>query len=225
MKKIIIIILMMILVAPTHVFAETTIGTKAGSPVGTVITFTGDALPDGYLLANGASLSRTEYAALYNVIGTTYGSADSTHFNLPNLNGRVVVGLSSSDTEFNSLGKTGGAKTVALTSSQLPAHTHTYSGTTTSTGSTHTHTFTNGGSALVTGASSSHSGMPYANGFTYASGSGWFTNVNKNTSSIQSSGAHTHTYNGTTDPSGASTVTAHNNLQPYITLKYIIKVK
>lgn len=50
-------------------------------------------MPYGYLLCNGAAVSRTTYAKLFNVIGTAYGSGDgSTTFNLPNIEGRFVEG-------------------------------------------------------------------------------------------------------------------------------------
>lgn len=61
--------------------------------VGTVISFAGKTIPDGYLLCNGAAVSRSEYANLFQAIGTTYGVGDgSTTFNLPNLDSRFVEG-------------------------------------------------------------------------------------------------------------------------------------
>ena len=56
-------------------------------PIGTIIPFSGNTVPTGYLACNGAAVRRTTYADLFAVIGTTYGSGDgSTTFNLPNLN-------------------------------------------------------------------------------------------------------------------------------------------
>ena len=53
---------------------------------GTILVNTTNSLPDGYLLCDGAEVSRTIYEALYQVIGTYYGDGDgSTTFNLPNL--------------------------------------------------------------------------------------------------------------------------------------------
>lgn len=56
-----------------------------GNPIGTILAFAGNgALPDGYLLCDGAAVSRTNYADLFAVIGTTYGAGNgSTTFNLP----------------------------------------------------------------------------------------------------------------------------------------------
>lgn len=56
-------------------------------PIGTIFAFAGNDIPSGYLPCNGGAISRTTYADLFAVIGTTYGSGDgSTTFNLPNLN-------------------------------------------------------------------------------------------------------------------------------------------
>ncbi len=69
-------------------------------PVGCVIPFAGAAAPTGWLLCQGQAVSRTTYAQLFSVIGTTYGSGDgSTTFNLPDMRGRVAVG-----SDANSLG-------------------------------------------------------------------------------------------------------------------------
>lgn len=63
-----------------------------GDPVGSVIAVTSEAAPSGYLECNGSSLSRTAFAALFAVIGTKYGAADSTHFNVPDYRGRFLRG-------------------------------------------------------------------------------------------------------------------------------------
>lgn len=60
-------------------------------PPGTMIHFAGKTLPSGWLICNGAAVSRTTYADLYKAIGTTYGAGDgSTTFNLPNAGGRFL---------------------------------------------------------------------------------------------------------------------------------------
>ena len=62
-------------------------------PSGTMIPFAGKTIPDGWLLCNGAAVSRTTYAALFAAIGTSYGAGDSsTTFNLPNLHERFIEG-------------------------------------------------------------------------------------------------------------------------------------
>jgi len=62
-------------------------------PTGVVQIWTTDTAPDGWLLCYGQAVSRTTYAGLYNVIGTTYGAGDaSTTFNVPDMRGRFPLG-------------------------------------------------------------------------------------------------------------------------------------
>jgi hypothetical protein len=76
-------------------------------------------------LEDGAAVSRTTYSDLFALIGTTYGAGNgSTTFNVPNLKGRVPVGLDGSQTEFDALGEAGGEKAHVLTIGEMPAHTH-----------------------------------------------------------------------------------------------------
>lgn len=65
-------------------------------PVGSILPFGGNSAPSGFLLCNGAAISRTTYANLYAVIGTTYGSGNgSSTFNVPNAStGRLINGSS-----------------------------------------------------------------------------------------------------------------------------------
>lgn len=62
-------------------------------PIGTIFAFAGNNIPSGYLPCNGSAISRTTYADLFAVIGTTYGAGDgSTTFNLPNLTDKFIQG-------------------------------------------------------------------------------------------------------------------------------------
>ena len=62
-------------------------------PSGAVMYFAGQTAPTGWLKANGAAVSRTNYAALFAAIGTTYGTGDGrTTFNLPDLRGEFMRG-------------------------------------------------------------------------------------------------------------------------------------
>lgn len=95
-------------------------------PIGAILPFSSDTVPNGWLLCDGRAVSRTEYAELFKAIGTKHGSGDgSTTFNLPNPKGRTLVGKDSADTDFNELGKTGGEKTHTLTVNEMPKHNHT----------------------------------------------------------------------------------------------------
>lgn len=94
-------------------------------PIGGIIAFASDTIPNGWLLCDGRAVSRTEYSELFKAIGTKHGSGNgSTTFNLPNPKGRTLVGKDSTDTDFNELGKTGGEKTHTLTVDEMPSHKH-----------------------------------------------------------------------------------------------------
>ena len=66
---------------------------SSSNPVGTIIAVAYTGVPEGYMHCNGAAVSRTTYANLFNEIGTTYGAGDgSTTFNLPNTVARFLEG-------------------------------------------------------------------------------------------------------------------------------------
>ena len=68
-------------------------------PIGVVQSFAGSTTPQGWLLCDGSAVSRTDYAALFAVIGTTYGAGNgSTTFNLPNLVDKFVEGSATAGT-------------------------------------------------------------------------------------------------------------------------------
>lgn len=88
------------------------------APPGAVIPYAGSSAPDGWLLCDGRTVSRTTYAALFAVIGTTYGAGDGkSTFALPNLQGRVAAGTSSS----HPLASKAGADSKQITRANLPA--------------------------------------------------------------------------------------------------------
>lgn len=69
------------------------IAAGAAVPSGAVFYFAANSAPTGYLEANGAAISRTTYAALFAVVGTTFGTGDgSSTFNLPDLRGEFLRG-------------------------------------------------------------------------------------------------------------------------------------
>jgi hypothetical protein len=82
--------------------------------------------PEGWLVRDGSAISRTVYAALFAVLGTTYGVGDgSTTFNLPDSREAVSVGYKSGSAEFGVFGGKYGSKTHTLNTTQIPSHTHT----------------------------------------------------------------------------------------------------
>jgi microcystin-dependent protein len=101
-------------------------------PAGTISQFAGSAAPVGYVFANGQGLATSAYPVLFGAIGYTYGGSGGT-FNVPNLNGRVPVGLDGS-TEFGALGRSGGSKTHTLSGNEMPYHSHTQQAATNAAG-------------------------------------------------------------------------------------------
>lgn len=94
---------------------------------GLMFDFAGTVAPTGYLLCDGSAVSRTTYAALFNVIGVTWGIGDGVNtFNLPDFRRRTAVGSGGAGTGTlgNAVGNTGGEETHTMTLSELVAHTH-----------------------------------------------------------------------------------------------------
>jgi microcystin-dependent protein len=118
--------------------------------------------------------------------------------------GRVPVGINTADGNFNTVEKTGGAATVTLTTAQMPAHTHTFTGSsaTTSSKGAHTHNVGRDGD----GASGSSTYTVHSAGVSGAGG----------TSPTNSAGAHTHTLTAKGTNANTGGGGAHSNLQPYI---------
>jgi microcystin-dependent protein len=204
-------------------------GGGAEMPAGSVTQFAGSTAPTGWLSCDGTTVSRTTYSALFAVIGTTYntGGEAGTDFRLPNMKGHVPVGRDSAQSEFDSLGKTGGSKTHTLTIAEMPSHTHTQDshnhtqnshGHTTQGAGGHGHTVYGLNTGIPAGSNGFGVGMLRLNngGYNYAT---------------EGVGNHSHTVDANTATNNATTATnqntggggAHNNLQPYIVLNYIIK--
>ena len=99
-------------------------------PAGVVVPYISETEPSGWLKCDGSAVSRTTYSDLFAVIGTSFGTGDgSTTFNLPDLQGRTIVGSGSgSGLTSRTLAASGGAETDShtLTLDEIPAHTHTY---------------------------------------------------------------------------------------------------
>jgi microcystin-dependent protein len=92
---------------------------------GTVLWFATANLPDGVLACDGGLYARLEYAALFDAIGTVFGTTSSSNFAVPNLQRRFAVGVGSPSSGYTfALGDIGGDLQVTLTEAQLAAHDH-----------------------------------------------------------------------------------------------------
>jgi microcystin-dependent protein len=81
--------------------------------------------PVGWALCNGQTLPISQNDALFNLIGTTYGGDGVSNFNLPNLQGRIPFHQGNNQGNVLVIGQLSGTESVTLTTSQLPAHSHT----------------------------------------------------------------------------------------------------
>lgn len=199
-------------------------------PAGIVLPYASSTAPEGYLMCDGSAVSRSTYAALFAAIGTTYGTGDgSTTFNIPDLAGRVVLGVSGS----HALGTTGGEASHALTSTEMPAHVHEvpqhgHGNDIVATVPQLTHT--------ITQAAFKYTASSTASRYGDASGSARYNTVaTVNASRATNVAVADHAAAACTVTGGitasADTVTAstgsgqgHNNLQPYTAVNYIISI-
>lgn len=175
-----------------------------GIPTGTIIPWSDSSAPTGFLECAGAAVSRSTYADLFAIIGTTYGVGDgSSTFNVPDLQDNVAVSKSNN----KALGSTGGANTVSatgnvggstanatLSSSQLASHSHTVEGRT-------------GPGPWQTAALDANPNSQTPGGLLF----------NGSTGGTGSDGGHSH--NMSANFAGDAT----SVLQPYLTILYVIK--
>ena len=204
-------------------------------PPATIVEYGGTAAPTGWLLCDGAAVSRTTYAGLFAVIGTAYGNGDgATTFNVPNRVNRFGVGAgglyargstggaatetTSSAGAHNHTGVTGG---TAITTAQMPSHNHTG---TTSTAGDHQHgTAGQGGQG---GGINTVGNYGNTNNYVLTGGG---------TDAFVTSTAGSHTHNFTTNSTGSGATHDHtistdgththtvSTISPYVASNYIIK--
>jgi microcystin-dependent protein len=167
-----------------------------GVSTGLIIPWSTGTAPSGFLECNGASISTSTYAALFAVIGYTYGGSGAS-FTLPDLRDKTVVSRSNNKALASTMGANtvtptanvgGNSSSTALTTPEIAAHIH---GT--------------------TGASAGQGGGGNEGGGSFA------TRLTGNTGATGSGSGHTHAVSGSFTGSSTSVV------QPFITVMYIIK--
>lgn len=171
------------------------------TPTGMISIHAGATAPTGWLLCDGTSYASASYTTLFNVIGYTFGGSGA-NFSVPNLKGKVVVGIDGSQVEFDTRGETGGAMTHqhtiaesnAIGSSTHNGHGHSvnnhdHGNTVNQVGAgEHSH---NTNQITNTGNSGNH-----GHGDTFSLGGSTGTGVATGTAKFAAPNGHTHTISG-----------------------------
>lgn len=165
--------------------------------LGEIRIFPGNFAPQDWLYCQGQLLSISEYSALFQLIGTTYGGDGNTTFGVPNLSSRVVVGQGALPGGSNyQMGQALGTENVTLNGNQVALHGHPFAGTV----------------SVLTGGTSQAS--PGGNYFGNQGPSNYSTTLG--TPNSLADGAIT----GQSSPAGGSQ--PHANVQPVLATSYII---
>lgn len=169
-------------------------------PSGSTLFYAGSSAPIGFLICDGSAVSRTTYADLFSIIGTSYntGGEAGTVFRLPDYRGRCVIGNGSgSGLTARTIGASSGEETHQVSAGEMPVHTHTI------TDPGHTHKL----SSQVNSA-----GSP-----TQDFGGDIFANSTPTSGNPTAAGSTGITIGNT------GSDTAHNNMQPFLVLTVLIK--
>lgn len=169
-----------------------------GVNTGLIVPWSDSTVPSGFLECDGTAVSRTTYANLFAVVGTTYGSGDgSTTFGLPDLTDKCIVSKSPT----KSFASTGGANTVSGSGNVSANMGNTSLGVPTI--ASHGHGTFNSFRDYIT----ERTPQPQS----------WARVGNTTSPSSGGSGGHKHPF------SVNVSLSANSVLQPYLTVKYIIK--
>lgn len=164
--------------------------------IGEIRMFGGNFAPVGWALCNGQLLPISQNTALFSLLGTNFGGNGTSTFGLPNLQGSVPMHFGDGPgLTPRTIGETGGQATVALTQAFMPPHTHTYSGV-------------NGNAASTTPTDNFPAVNRGINAYTTPAAAGG-----------QIAGMSVQ---GVATAGGGQ---AHNNLQPYLVINFIIALQ
>lgn len=199
MKK---LIIMLCLIVVSFIGTNEIQAQDGNEYLGGITMFAGNFAPRGWMFCHGQILPINQYQSLYSLLGTTYGGDGRTTFALPDLRGRVAIhkGRVNGAGADRILGQKLGAETETLNATELPNHTHAISSITQIAVST-----TIGEEGIGNGQHLTN----HLNGFnTTATDDKTLTGFNT-TATVANTGGNQ----------------AHNNMQPYLTINYIICVQ
>lgn len=164
---------------------------------GEIRLFAGSFAPRGWLLCDGSLQNISSNEVLFVLLGTNYGGDGQTTFGLPDLRGRVVVSQGASG---YTLGTKGGAETVTLDTTTVPAHSHTFNV------STQPGTATSAAGNFLAAPVDPTPGTPQAVEFYLPTSAPGFTEHTLNPAMVSQIGSSQ----------------AHENRMPYLSINYII---
>ena len=201
------------------------------TPTGVIRFFAGSTAPNGWLVCDGSTVSRSAYSDLFKIIGTTYGSGNSnTTFTLPDMRGRCPIGVGTgTGLTARTLGSNVGAETATLAEANLPSHTHattvgtqsanhTHTGTSGGASANHTHSYgtpigtTGSTNGIIDSVTASSSGTPVTGG----------SSADHTHSTTFGTGSATHTHSVSNSNTGSGT--AFGIMPPSLVVNFIIKV-
>jgi microcystin-dependent protein len=162
--------------------------------LGQIMPFAGSKVPTGWALCNGALLGISQNTALFSLLGTQYGGDGIRTFGLPDLRGRAILGATPSITP----GTIGGATGVTLQTSQLPSHNHVIQAATTQGGG-------RGSTPPLNNVFGVNTDPPGAAKKIFLLAGSDETNLATGTNVVNDGGGQ-----------------PHNNMQPYLTISYLI---
>lgn len=184
------------------------------------------------LIMNGQTVNRVDYPDLWAwaqeagvvIAGLFTVGNGTTTFTLPNMAGRVPVGVGTLGSDTYALGGTGGATLKTLTTANMPAHDHnvSLSGTSTNNAGSHDHGDTDA-------AGGNHGGHFPTSQFNAAAGpdlgvAAWNGGIGNNAHShgTGSGGGHTHTVSATVNETSVGSGTAFDARQAYIAVNWLV---
>ena len=192
--------------------------------VGESVDYGGPTAPALWLLMFGQAISRTTYASLFAILGTTFGSGDGvTTFNVPDARGRVIAGAddmggsaanrltTASGMTTGLIGGTGGLETITITTATMPVHAHGV------TDPTHTHTVNDPTHSHATALNRITGSNSFALGGTAA-----FTTADSPGVNLASTGINNSAAGTGISINNAGGGNAHVNVQPTLVMNKII---